>query len=76
MLAYIIILEMTSEMNMHVFIVYPVAITVYFEKTALSIHENSSSVKSVLILSRPSSTDITIQVDDIPGCATSKLSKP
>ena len=41
-------------------------------QSSYSVHENAGVVKPVLVLSNPSSVDITIQVSDVPGGATGK----
>ena len=51
--------------------VYSVAVTVCFEKTIISVNENDGQVKPMLFLSKRPETDITIEVNDIPTCATS-----
>ena len=41
-----------------------------FSEIIYSANENSGSVQFVLVLSNPSSTDITVQVDNTDGSAT------
>ena len=42
--------------------IYPIAATVSFDQSMYSINENGGSVKPILVLSNPSSTDVTVQV--------------
>ena len=52
-----------------------VAIVVSFEQSTYSVNEDGGSVQPVLVLSNPSSTDITVQVKDPLGSATSESAK-
>ena len=51
---------------------YFVDVTVMFRQPVYSVKENAGVVKPVLVLSKPSSVDITVQVIDVQGRATSK----
>ena len=44
----------------------------FFNDTTYSVDENTRRVESILALSSPSSTDVTIQVADIENTAKSK----
>ena len=48
-----------------------VAITVTFDETTYSVDEDDGPAQPVLVLSNPSSTEITVQVSDTSGTATS-----
>ena len=48
------------------------AITIQFKQPAYIVSENDGPAQFVLILSNPSSTDITVQVEDIMGTAIGK----
>ena len=50
------------------------AITVGFNQTTYIINENDGALQLVLILSNPSSTDITIHVNITDGLATGEYS--
>jgi len=50
----------------------PIAITVTFSQSTYSVDEDNGPAQPVLVLSNPSSTDITVQVRDTPNTATSK----
>ena len=52
-----------------------VAIVVSFEQSTYSVNEDDGPVQSVLVLSNPSSTNITIQVKETSGAATSEPAK-
>jgi len=52
-----------------------VAIVVSFEQSTYSVNEDDGPVQSVLVLSNPSSTNITIQVKETSGAATSESAK-
>ena len=47
-----------------------VDVTVMLSQSSYSVHENAGVVKPVLVISNPSSVDITIQVSDVQGGAT------
>ena len=49
-----------------------VAITVTFNQSMYSFTEDDGPAQPVLVLSNPSSTDITVQVTDIGNTATSE----
>ena len=51
---------------------YFVDVTVMFRQPVYSVKENAGVVKPVLVLSKPSSVDIIVQVIDVQGRATSK----
>ena len=63
---------------MYVFILYGlemmillfVAITVMFNQSTYSVVENAGPARPVLVLSNPSTTDITVQVTNTDGSAT------
>ena len=57
---------------MNDFIVFYVAISVFFNATTYAISENAGPLTPVLVLTNPSSTDVTIQVTDSEDTATSK----
>ena len=40
------------------------ALTVFFDQSSYRVNENRGPVRPVLVLSNPSSTDITVQVND------------
>ena len=44
--------------------------TVSFNESAYSVNENEGPVQLVLVLSNPSSTDVTVEVTDRGGTAT------
>ena len=48
------------------------AITVSFNQSTYSVNEDAGPAQPVLVLSNPSSTDITVQVRDNENTATSK----
>jgi len=50
------------------------AATVTFERTAYSVNEGDGPAQPVLVLSNPSSTNITVQVRDTKNTATSEWS--
>ena len=50
--------------------VYHTAATVSFNQSMYTINENEGPVQPVLVLSNPSSTDVTVQVTDGRGTAT------
>ena len=45
---------------------------VTFDQSTNSVNEGAGPAQPVLVLSNPSSTDITVQVRDIPKTATSE----
>ena len=47
-------------------------ISVFFNATTYDVSENAGTVTLALVLTNPSSTDITVQVTDNEGTATSK----
>ena len=49
-----------------------VAVTIAFSQSTYSVGEDDGQARSVLVLSNPSSTDITVQVRDIQITATSE----
>ena len=55
------------------FIIFLLVISVSFNELMYSVNENSGTLQPMLILSQPSSTDITIQVITNEGTATSEL---
>ena len=48
----------------------PIAITVMFNQSMYSVNEDAGPVQPVLVISNPSSTDITVQVTNTDGSAT------
>ena len=44
--------------------IYWIAATISFSQSTYSVNEDNGSVQAVLVLSNPSSTDITVQVRD------------
>ena len=50
--------------------VYHTATTVSFNQSMYTVIENEGQVQPVIVLSNPSSTDVTIQVTDGGGTAT------
>ena len=51
---------------------YLIAITVMFERPTYSVNENAGPAQPVLVLSGPSSMNITVRVRDSANTATSK----
>ena len=49
---------------------YPPAITVMFSETMYSVTESAGPAQPTIVLSNPSSTDITVQVTTTDGSAT------
>ena len=49
-----------------------VAVTVRFDQSTYSFNEDAGPAQPVLVLSNPSSTDITVQVRDTQNTATSE----
>ena len=52
---------------------YSIVVTISFEQSAYSINESHGSLTAVLLLSNPSSFDITVQVTDTNNTATGEL---
>ena len=50
--------------------VYLVVATISFSQSIYSVNENEGSVQPVIVLSNPSSTDVTVQVTDEEGTAS------
>ena len=50
--------------------IYHTAATVSFSQSVYTINENEGPVEPVIVLSNPSSTDVTVQVTDGGGTAT------
>ena len=50
--------------------IYLVVATISFNKSAYSVNENEGPVQLALVLSNPSSTDVTVQITDERGSAT------
>ena len=44
----------------------------FFNQSIYSVNENDGQVQPVIVLSNPSSTDITVEVTDEQGTATGK----
>ena len=53
-----------------IFFLFLLAIMVSFEQSMYSVNENAGPVQLVLVLSNPSSTDITVQVTTTDGSST------
>ena len=49
-----------------------VVATISFNQSMYSVNENEGSIQPVLVLSNPSSTDVTVQVTDEEGTASGK----
>ena len=49
---------------------YFIAITVMFSQSMYSVDEDDGPARPVLVLSNPSSTDITVEATDTEGSAT------
>jgi len=50
----------------------PLAITISFNQSTYSVNEDDGPAQPVLVLSNPSSTNITVQVSDIQNTAISE----
>ena len=57
----------------HMLLIICIAITVSFSQSAYSVNEDDGVVQPVLVLSNPSSTDITVQVRSNDNTATGKV---
>ena len=64
---------LTLVFNIYYLLAIAIAIVIVFNETMYSVHENSGHVQPVLVLSNPTSTDITVQVMDERGTATGEL---
>ena len=64
---------MTTKPGVFNLIVYFLAIDVFFNASTYTVDENNGHVQLVLVLSNPSSTDITVQVTDNSDTATGEL---
>ena len=53
--------------------IYVYVVGVRFNQSSYTVNENSLEVQPVVVLSRPLSVSITIQVNDVASAATSKL---
>ena len=51
-----------------------VVTTVFFNNSLYNVNEDNGQVEVTLILSKPSSTDITVTITDIQGTASGELS--
>ena len=49
---------------------HPPAITVMFSQTTYSVNENAGPAQPVLVLSNPSTSDVTVEVTTTDGSAT------
>ena len=68
-----IILELSLWLYVQLCIfVLSIVVTVSFNQSVYSVDENDGPAQPVLVLSNPSSTDITVQVFNINGSATGK----
>ena len=47
-----------------------IAFTIRFDQSTYSVNEDDGSAQPVLVLSKPSSTDVTVQVFNADGTAT------
>ena len=56
-------------------IMYLIAATIRFDQPRYSVDENSKLMQPVLVLSKPQSTDITVEVIDSDITATSEFHK-
>ena len=56
-----------------IFYLLAIAIVLFFNETIYSVNETLRHVQPVLVLSNPSSTDITVQVTDNNDTATGEL---
>ena len=54
---------------MYIFCIY-VDITVMFSETMYSVNENAGSTQPVLVLSNPSTSDVTVEVTTTDGSAS------
>ena len=61
-------------MNINIFLFNVVAVIIKFENSSYSIDERNRPVKPVLILSNPSSTNITVNILNIDDTATGMYS--
>ena len=58
---------------MHTYGVYDfVDVTVMFRQSVYSVKENAGLVKPLVVLNKPSSVDITVQINDVERRATSE----
>ena len=57
---------------MYCIALFYLAITVSFSQTTYNVDEDGGPAQPVLVLSNPSSTDITVQVRDTQNTATSE----
>jgi len=55
-----------------IYTVNPVAATVTFSQSTYSVDEDAGPAQPVLVLSNPSSTDITVQITDTQNTAFSE----
>ena len=51
-------------MHVYLIILSVIALTVFFDQSSYHMNENRGPVQPILVLSNPSSTDITVQVND------------
>ena len=56
--------------QLYVFHTYSIAATISFSQSMYSVGENEGPVQPVLVLSYPSSTDVTVRVADEMNTAT------
>ena len=54
----------------YIILLYYVALTVRFSESMYSVNENAGPAQPTVVLSNPSSTDITVQVTTTAGSAT------
>ena len=54
----------------HKLSIYHTAATVSFNQSVYSVNENEGPVEPVIVLSNPSSTDVTVQIRERSGNAT------
>jgi len=58
--------------HVYISLILPIAITVSFNQSTYSVDEDDRPAQPVLVLSNPSSSDITVQVFSTDGTATGK----
>jgi len=66
------VMPLCREIFVYITLYHSTAITVAFGQSEYIIRENAGPAQPVLVLSNPSSTDITVQVTDTENTATSE----
>ena len=56
------------------YLIVPIDITISFNQSVYSVNEHNGPAQAVLVLSNPSSTDITVTVSNTGGSATGEWS--